>query len=234
MRTRGTASGAAVWRVRDPRNLAFFLVFSMVVGATLARPAASCAQTPTPSAGQRVQERSAASPVPARESGASESGGSYIIGPDDLLSVVFWRDPQMSGDVLVRPDGKISLPLLDDVQAAGLTPNELRERLVSQAKQFMTDAVASVAVKEARSRRVYITGQVLRPGQYPMTSFMTAVQLIATAGGLTDFAKAKDIRVLRTERGQSTVLRFDYTRVTAADNPVPDCELRPGDTVVVP
>ena len=231
MRKRTATSGVAVARVRHPGNIVLCVV-SMVFGGALALPAVSRAQTPTPPSGQRAQDRSAVAPVPARP--ASEGAGSYVIGPDDLLSVVFWRDPQMSGDVLVRPDGKISVPLLDDVQAAGLTPNELRERLVAQAKQFMTDAVASVAVKEARSRRVYITGQVLRPGQYPMTSFMTAVQLIATAGGLTDFAKAKDIRVLRTEHGQSTVLRFDYTKVTAADNPVPDYELQPGDRVVVP
>jgi polysaccharide biosynthesis/export protein len=232
MRTRATAAGFGVTCMRHARNV--FIVVSMVVGAAMALPAASQAQTATSSTSQRVQDRAAAAPVPARAPGTSESPGSYIIGPDDLLSVVFWRDAQMSGDVLVRPDGKISLPLLDDVQAAGLTPNELRERLVSQAKQFMTDAVASVAVKEARSRRVFITGQVLRPGQYPMTSFMTAVQLIATAGGLTDFAKSKDIRVLRTEHGQSTVLRFDYTKVTAAENPAADCELQPGDRVVVP
>ena len=232
MRTQATAAGVGATCMRHARNV--FIVCSMVFGAALTLPAVSQAQTPTPSSGQRAQDRSAAAPVPARAPGTSEGAGSYVIGPDDLLSVVFWRDAQMSGDVLVRPDGKISLPLLDDVQAAGLTPNELRERLVSQAKQFMTDAVASVAVKDARSRRVYITGQVLRPGQYPMTSFMTAVQLIATAGGLTDFAKAKDIRVLRTEHGQSTVLRLDYTKVTAANNPAPDCELRPGDTVVVP
>ena len=232
MRTQATAAGVGATSQGHPRSIV--IVFTMVVGAAMALPGASQAQTATPSTGQRVQDRATAAPVPARAPGVGESPGSYVIGPDDLLSVVFWRDTQMSGDVLVRPDGKISIPLLDDIQAAGLTPNELRERLVSQAKQFMTDAVASVAVKEALSRRVFITGQVLRPGQYPMTSFMTAVQLIATAGGLTDFAKAKDIRVLRTEHGQSTVLRFDYTKVTAAENPAPDCELQPGDRIVVP
>src|SRR5436190_1769165 len=100
------------------------------------------------------------------------------LGPDDLLSVVFWRDQQLSGDVLVRPDGKISLPLLDDVQAAGLTPKQLRDRLVGEARRFVSEPVATVVVRQVNSRKVYITGFVARPGQYALTSAMTALQLI--------------------------------------------------------
>jgi polysaccharide export outer membrane protein len=172
-------------------------------------------------------------PDPARpkESPAAE----YVIGPDDLLSVVFWRDQQLSGDVLVRPDGKISLPLLDDVQAAGLTPRQLRDRLIGEARRFVSEPVATVVVRQVNSRKVYITGFVARPGQYPLTPSMTVLQLIATAGGLQDFAKSKEIRVVRAENGKSTVIPFDYEAVTKnPERAAQNIELRPGDTIIVP
>lgn len=158
----------------------------------------------------------------------------YIIGPDDVLSVVFWREQQLSGDVLVRPDGKISLPLLDDIQAAGLTPVELRDRLTVEARRYITDPIATVVVRQINSRKVYITGQVMRPGQYPMTPSMTVLQLIATAGGLQEYAKSRDIRVVRTERGRDVTLRFDYEQTTKRDDPARNLELKAGDTVIVP
>jgi polysaccharide export outer membrane protein len=159
----------------------------------------------------------------------------YVIGPDDLLSIVFWRDQQLSGDVVVRPDGKISLPLLDDVQAAGLTPKQLRDRLVGEARRFVSDPVATVVVRQVNSRKVYITGFVARPGQYSLTPSMTVLQLIATAGGLQDFAKSRDIRVVRGESGKSVVMRFDYDEVTRnPDKTAQNIELKPGDTIIVP
>ena len=162
----------------------------------------------------------------------------YIIGADDVLTLVFWRDEQLSGDVLVRPDGKISVPLLDDVHAAGLTPKQLGEHLAVEARRFVTSATVTVVVKEIHSRKVYITGLVAKPGQYPLTSSMTALQLIATAGGLLDFAKTKDIRVVRLEHGRAVDLRFDYEAATRnplkASQQSSNIELKPGDTVVVP
>ena len=109
---------------------------------------------------------SAAPSAAASSSSAPTSAGDYIIGLDDVLTVVFWRDQQLSGDVLVRPDGKISLPLLDEVAAAGLTPRQLRDRLVVEARRYVTDPVVTVVVKQINSRKVYITGQIMRPGQY--------------------------------------------------------------------
>jgi polysaccharide biosynthesis/export protein len=159
----------------------------------------------------------------------------YVIGPDDLLSVVFWRDQQLSGDVLVRPDGKISLPLLDDVQAAGLTPKQLRDRLVGEARRFVSEPVATVVVRQVNSRKVYITGFVARPGQYALTPSMTALQLIATAGGLQDFAKSKEIRIVRSENGKSANIRFDYDEITKnPEKAAQNIELKPGDTIIVP
>jgi polysaccharide biosynthesis/export protein len=163
-----------------------------------------------------------------------DTASDYVIGRDDLLSVVFWREPQLSGDVLVRPDGKISLPLLDDVVAAGLSPQQLRDRLRTGARTFLTDPIVTVVVKQINSRKVYITGQVVRPGQYVLTPSMTVLQLIATAGGLGDYAKAKDIRVVRAEEGRTSNLRFDYSEASKPSKRLQDIELKSGDTVIVP
>lgn len=208
--------GAGVAFVRMARQLALAgLAFTLGV----ARP--SLGQTPA-----AVSEQATAK-------GNLEASGEYLIGPDDVLSIVFWREQQMSGDVLVRPDGKISLPLLDDVQAAGLAPKQLRDRLVSEARRYMSEPVVTVAVKQINSRKVYITGMVVRPGQYALTQSMTVLQLIATAGGLQEYAKSKDIRVVRVERGQSVTFQFDYEGATKT-RPQQNTELKPGDTVVVP
>ncbi len=188
----------------------------------------------SPSSGQgaaAAPSRAAATTVVKLDSTATAD---YVIGPDDVLSVVFWRDQQLSSEVLVRPDGKISLPLLDDVQAAGLTPEGLRDRLNGEAQRYVSEPKVTVIVKAANSRRAYITGQVVRPGQYPLASSMSVLQLIATAGGLTDFAKSKDIRVVRVEQGRSISVPFNYDDVTKHQTTSQNIELKPGDTVIVP
>ena len=164
-----------------------------------------------------------------------DAPGDYVIGPDDLLSVVFWREQQLSADVVVRPDGKISLPLLDDVQAAGLTPRQLRDRLLTEARRYISEPVATVVVRQVNSRKVYITGLVARPGLYPLTPSMTVLQLIATAGGLQDFAKAREIRIVRNEDGKPVNLRFDYDEMMKRpEKTAQNIALKPGDTIIVP
>jgi polysaccharide export outer membrane protein len=158
----------------------------------------------------------------------------YVIGPDDVLSVVFWREREMSGDVIVRPDGKISLPLVNDVMAAGLTPEQLRERITQQASAFVKEPQATVVVKAINSRRVYITGQVEKPGSYPLTSRLSVMQLIATAGGLKEYAKSDRIVVMRFEQGREVRYRFDYKQVLEGKNAAQNLDMQPGDTVVVP
>ena len=158
-----------------------------------------------------------------------------MIGPDDLLSVVFWREQQLSADVVVRPDGKISLPLLDDVQAAGLTPKQLRDQLLAEARRFISEPVATVVVRQVNSRKVYITGMVARPGQYSLTPSMTVLQLIATAGGLQDFAKSREIKIVRSDSGKQVSIRFDYDEIMKRpEMTAQNIELKPGDTVIVP
>jgi len=158
----------------------------------------------------------------------------YVIGPSDVLSIVFWRDKDMSADVLVRPDGNITLPLLNDVQAAGLTPAQLRERILSEARRYLEDPSPTVVVKEIHSRQVFITGQVEKPGPYPLTSPTTILQLIATAGGLKEYADTKNILVTRFENGSPVSLTFDYQELLKRKNFRQNIELKPGDTVVVP
>ena len=118
----------------------------------------------------------------------------YVVGAEDVLSVVFWREREMSADVLVRPDGRISLPLLNDVEVVGLTPDQIRERVIELARKFVEEPSATVVVKQINSRKVYITGNVERPGPFPLLRPTTILQFISLAGGLKEFAKAGEHR----------------------------------------
>jgi len=185
-------------------------------------------------------------PVSARAAlqGAQQTAGSqlpapvaaedYVIGADDVLSVVFWREKELSVDAVVRPDGKISLPLMNEVMAAGLTPEQLRDRITKLASAFVKDPQATVVVKEVNSRKVYITGQVEKPGAYPLTTRLSVMQLIAMAGGLKEYAKSDRIVVMRLEQGREVRHRFDYKKVLEGKDDARNLEMRPGDTVVVP
>jgi polysaccharide biosynthesis/export protein len=166
---------------------------------------------------------------------AAQAEPDYIIGPDDVLSVVFWRDKDLTGDVVVRPDGKISLPLVNDIQAGGLTPNQLREAIDAVARRYVSEPSVTVVVKQINSRRVFITGQVEKPGPYPLGGRMTVLQLISIAGGLKEFVDGKRILIMRTDaHGTQVGCPFNYREVVSGRNLAQNIELRPGDTVVVP
>lgn len=159
----------------------------------------------------------------------------YVIGPDDVLGISYWRNPDMSAEVTVRPDGLISLPLLNEVQAGGLTPEQLREKIAKDATKFLEDTpTVSVVVKAINSRKVYITGMVAKPAYYPLSGAMTVVQLLATAGGLQEFADSKNIRIVRNENGRQVSFPFNYKDFLKGKNLKQNIELKPGDTVVVP
>jgi polysaccharide export outer membrane protein len=185
------------------------------------------AKPPTANAGQ-LRSATASSAVGGVPSPA------YLIGPNDVLTVLFWRDKEMSGDVVVRPDGNITVPLLNDIAAAGLTPEQLRQHIVDAARHYIEDASATVVVKEIHSRNVFITGQVEKPGPYPLAKSMTVLQLIATAGGLKEFADGKNIVVMRVENEDQVAYRFDYSQLLKRKNLRQNIELKAGDTVVVP
>ena len=203
----------------------------------VAQTAYAQAQAPAaPGAAAPAKPAPAAKPAP-EDAGAPKGvvpPAGYVIGPEDLLHIFFWREKELSTEAMVRPDGKISVPLLNDVDAAGLTPEELRDRLMTQAQRLVEDANVTVIVRQINSRRVYITGQVARAGPYPLSGPMTVLQLIAIAGGLLEYADAEAIVVLRTEKGISTNFRFNYKEVIRQKNLKQNIELRPGDTVVVP
>jgi len=195
-------------------------------GAALAQSGPSRTQLPKPTP---PATRPAAVPA----TGVPVEAG-FTIGPADVLGILVWRDQEVSGDVTVRPDGMITLALIRDVKAEGLTPNELADRIQAALREFITDASVTVVVRQMNSRKVFITGEVARPGAYPLASSMTVMQLIAIAGGLTEFADANSISIMRVEAGRTRTFAFDYKNVARGKNPEQNIVLKPGDTVVVP
>jgi polysaccharide export outer membrane protein len=157
----------------------------------------------------------------------------YVIGSDDLLTIRFWADAQLSADVVVRPDGKISLPLLDDVQAAGLTPEQLNSTLEKAASRYISEPDATVIVREVRSRKVYVLGQVARPSPVPLNTEMNVLQILTAAGGLLEYADKSNIIILRVENGRERRLKFNYNDVVKGKNVQQNILLQPGDTVIV-
>lgn len=195
------------------------------------------AQQPAPTDRLKLGQAQASNPAalpPATAPSGTELAPDYVIGPDDVLAIVFWREKELSGEVTVRPDGRISLPLLNDISAAGLTPDQLRDRVLQRAATLVEDPQATVVVKTVNSRKVFITGMVERPGSYPLTNRTTVLQLIATAGGLREFAKSGDIVMIRNDKGRETRFQFDYKEVVKGKKLEQNLELKPGDTVVVP
>jgi polysaccharide biosynthesis/export protein len=158
----------------------------------------------------------------------------FVIGPEDVLTVHFWRDQEMSGDVTVRPDGMITLPLVGDIRAAGLSTEALKEVVEKAASRLITEPYVTVAVKELNSRKVFITGEVTKPGPYPLTGPRTVLQLIAVAGGLLEYADKDNIVVLRNVDGQQKSYKFRYSDVSRGKALEQNIELQAGDTVVVP
>ena len=158
----------------------------------------------------------------------------YLIGPEDVLAIMFWRERDLSVDgAAVRPDGRITVPLINDIQAAGLTPDALREQIQAAASKYVADPSVTVVVKAINSRKVFITGMVSKPGQYPLQGPTTVMQLIAMAGGLNEYANRDRIMVMRNEAGKQTSYRFNYEDVSEGKRLEQNIELKPGDTIVV-
>lgn len=158
----------------------------------------------------------------------------FVIGVADVLDVTFWRDEKMSGEAVVRPDGKITLSLLNEIQAAGLTTAELRQSLEKAAAKFLTDPTVGVTVKAINSRRVSILGAVANQGAYSIVQPTTVAELITMAGGFADWANRKDIRIIRTlENGEQVNIRFNYNDFVSGRNMEQNILLQPGDIVNV-
>ena len=198
------------------------VVAMLAAGAVLPVAARTAVQTTQFTAGR--QGEAPAPAVPA----------DYVIGVQDVLSIVFWKDKELSADVVVRPDGKISLPLLQDVAAAGYTPEQLTDALVKAASKYIGQPNATVIVKEINSRKVFVLGQVAKPGTFPLVGDMTVLQVIALAGDVLEYAKPTKVVIVRKEGAQERRFNFNYKDVVKGRNPEQNILLRPGDTIIVP
>jgi polysaccharide export outer membrane protein len=201
------------------------------------KAAALCAVIGAVLAAGGLRAQDAAKGTDKRTSGSSVQAAAtadagYKIGPQDVLRVDVWKEAEITRSVPVRPDGKISLPLLNDVQAAGLTAMELANNITEGLKKFINNPQVTVTITEINSRRVYVTGEVTRPGAYPLLPNMTALQALTSASGFTQFANPKKSYVLRNENGKQVKHPFNYKAVV--DGKQDDIPLLPGDTVVVP
>ncbi len=189
-----------------------------------ARPAASSAL------GNSASDKSTDTATSA--SPASVGGPEYVIGPEDTLHIAVWKEADLSATLPVRPDGKISLPLLNDVQAAGLTPQQLAASVTEKLKKYIADPRVTVVVTTINSKRIYMVGEVLHAGATPLVPNMTVLQALSSAG-LNQFAKTKGIYVLRTENGKQEKLPVNYKKLIKGDV-AQNYPLLPGDTIVVP
>jgi len=158
----------------------------------------------------------------------------YVIGSQDMLDISVWREPDFSRTVPVRPDGKISLPLLNDMQAAGLTPSQLAEELTKSLNKFVTNPQVTIIVTQINSQRFYVLGEATRPGAYTLIPDMTILQALSNAGGFTTYANAKKIYLLRQENGKQQKLSFNYKDVISGKRTEQNIALKNGDTIVVP
>jgi polysaccharide export outer membrane protein len=163
----------------------------------------------------------------------SQAGPEYVIGPEDVLHIAVWKENDLTATLPVRPDGKISLPLLDDVQAAGLTPKQLADSVTERLKKYIADPRVTVVVTAINSKRIYLVGEVLHAGATPMLPNMTVLQALSSAG-LNQFANTKRIYVLRTANGKQQKLPVNYRKLVKGEEIEQNYLLQPGDTIVVP
>jgi len=180
--------------------------------------------------------KAAASPASEKDATVTPNplaGPDYVIGPEDVLHIAVWKEADLTATLPVRPDGKISLPLLDDVQAAGLTPIQLGESITEKLKKFVADPRVTVVVTTINSKRIYLVGEVARTGPMPLTPNMTILQALSSAG-LTQFANTKKIYVLRTTNGKQEKLPVNYRKLVKGEQIDRNYQLQPGDTIVVP
>jgi len=166
---------------------------------------------------------------------ANVSPADYVIGSEDVLAVNIWKEPEISRTVPVRPDGKITIPLVGDIQASGLTPKKLQDNIALGLRSYVASPEVTVIVQEVKSLKFNIVGQIAHPGSYPLSQPMTVLDAIAVGGGLKDFAKGSHIYVLRTNNDKTQQkLSFDYKQVIKGKKLAENVELRPGDTIVIP
>jgi polysaccharide export outer membrane protein len=203
-------------------SLATFLSFARAEGQT---------RNDIKSDGAKALAAGDATPPPPK---AAKDDPNYSIAPEDVLTIDVWKEPEISRTVPVRRDGKISLPLLNDLQAEGLTPTQLGAEIVEKLRATILHPQVTVIVAQMSSQRIYILGQVTRAGAYPLVPDMTVIQALSIAGGFTPYANLKKIYVMRNENGASRIFPMNYKAVINGHKPQQNIPLKPGDTIVVP
>ena len=205
-----------------------------ILGLTLA--SVCCHAQQNNSAAKTAPETAPMAAAPSAASPALAAGtaaDSYVIGASDVLTVTVWKEPSLSGTLLVRPDGMISLSLIGDIQASGLTPLQLADQIEAKLKKFIQDPKASIVITQINSKKIFLLGEVGKKGPVDMTPGMTFLQAIAGAGGLTDYANSKKIYILRDEAGNRQKIQVHYKEALEGNRSF-DLMLKPGDTIVVP
>jgi polysaccharide biosynthesis/export protein len=169
-------------------------------------------------------------PAAQPESGASR----YLIGPDDLLNIFVWKEAELTQDVTVMPDGRMTYPLIGEIDAQGLTVTGLKDKIVEKLKNFISSPEVTVIVKESRSRRIYTIGSLTKPGPYQLQPSMTVLQALSMAGGFTEWADKKSIMIVRRDKNKEVMFRFNYPEFIAGKNLDQNILLEANDTIVVP
>jgi polysaccharide export outer membrane protein len=210
-----------------------FVFFTLCLQAAPQNQASSAQTPPVANKTSSVQAPQVANNVlPGRNSAAALS--EYIIGPEDVLTVSVWREPELTARVAVRPDGKIDLPLVNEIKASGLTTKQLREAITEGIKRFVPDPTVSVLLVELHSQTVSIVGSVPKPGIYSIGGPLTVMELVARAGGFQEYAKTKDVQIVRQVGTKAYRFFFNYKEYTAGRNFEQNISLQNGDVVVVP
>jgi polysaccharide export outer membrane protein len=201
-----------------PSQTVFVLLVAMALSAPVMAQTANPAQAAPPTVAA----------VP-----AATLPSDYVIGVEDVLSIVVWPDKSFSADVVVRPDGKISLPVLNDVPAAGMAPEALAAEVAKAATKYVRDAGATVIVKEIRSRKIYVIGEVTKPGPFSLGAEMNVLQALGEAGGFIEGADKGDVIIVRNQNGKEQRFKFNYNDVVKGKNLAQNIRLHPGDTIIV-
>jgi polysaccharide export outer membrane protein len=206
-------------------------------------------QPAAPQAGQEKSPQAASVPAPAKPAGGGKTealkaaqakaavaadSDNYIIGPEDVLYVYVWKEENLSRTVPVRIDGMISIPLVDDIKAAGMTPLQLKEVLLTKLREFVETPDVTIIVTEANSYKVYVQGEVKKPGVFRLRTETSLVQLIIMAEGFTDWANQKKITIMRKEGGKDSRIVVNYKKIVQGDEGAKDVMLRSGDIVIIP
>jgi polysaccharide biosynthesis/export protein len=185
-------------------------------------------------AGQGIGEQAkSSSPQGQSESRITADSDSHVIGPEDVLDIFVWKENELSRKVPVRLDGMISLPLVGEIRAAGLTPLKLKEQLIQKLKEYMETPNVTVTVMEANSFKVFISGQVAKPGVYTLRSETTLLQFISMIGGFTEWANQRKILLIRPEQGKEKRFTINYKKIISGDDLSQNMVLKPGDTIIV-